>query len=280
MCSCALPDAAVMAWGMHAVAVVSVWRWPRCAALHCSADRVARNAAGWLPFGACCFLCSDMDKHDQTACSACLPGLFQAQKYSTHCELCAVGHFSNRSDGNDQCLQCDAGLFQDSPKRSECKQCAAGFFASDKGRNSCTDCDDRGDYFQERTGATLCEPCPTNSRRYVGAGQGSGSNRTSCKCQRNFWRHDGLSGKACFPCPTGGICDGKTELPYPDEGYWAMSEIQQNSTSSRLKILNPPGVDPPNACPEATICQADPALFWQCEFGHCKGGANFECEER
>ena len=139
-----------------------------------------------------------MDKHDQTACSACLPGLFQSNQTSTHCEACAVGHFSNRSDGNDQCLKCDAGLFQDSRERSECKQCAAGFFAKDKGKNSCTNCDDLGDYFQESSGATLCEHCPLNSQRYVGAGQGSGSNRTSCKCQTKFWRHDGLSGKACL----------------------------------------------------------------------------------
>ena len=33
------------------------------------------------------------------------------------------------------------------------------------------------------------------------------------------------------------------------------------------------------ACREAALCQADTTLFWQCEFGHCKGGANFSCEE-
>ena len=34
------------------------------------------------------------------------------------------------------------------------------------------------------------------------------------------------------------------------------------------------------ACREAALCQADTTLFWQCEFGHCKGRANFSCEER
>ena len=217
------------------------------------------------------FFCSDMDMHDQTACSACLPGLFQDQKGSTRCEPCAVGHFSNRSDGNDQCLKCDAGLFQDSPERSECKQCAAGFFAKDKGRNSCTNCDDLGDYFQERTGATLCEPCPTNSQRYVGAGQGSGSNRTSCKCQKNFWRHDGLSGKSCFPCPDGGICDGKTALPYPDKGYWALRRTSSADRNLSLLLIQ-------DAIGAERI-DDDPPLFRSCDVGRCKGGKDFACEE-
>ena len=77
---------------------------------------------------------------------------------------------------------------------------------------------------------------------------------------------------------------GNAALPVPMENYWALTTYANttsgNHTSRSLKIVDPPGVDPPIACPEAAICQADMALFWQCDAGHCKGGPNFECEER
>jgi hypothetical protein len=66
------------------------------------------------------------------------------------------------------------------------------------------------------------------------------------------------------------------------ENYWALTTYanttpgRDNNTSRSLKIVDPPGV----ACPEAAICQADMALFWQCDAGHCKGGPNFACNER
>ena len=85
-----------------------------------------------------------------------------------------------------------------------CGRGPAGFFQNQPAQFACINCDNLGDYYQEKEGETVCSSCPLNTRRY--AGQGSGANRTSCMCREEFWRHDGLLGKRCFKCPEGGIC--------------------------------------------------------------------------
>ena len=73
-------------------------------------------------------------------------------------------------------------------------------------------CDELGDYYQELRNATHCEPCPAGTQRYLDLGPGV--NRTTCQCKKDFWRPDGLPGRACKPCPEGGECKGRTFLPY------------------------------------------------------------------
>ena len=101
-----------------------------------------------------------------------------------------------------------------------------------------------GDYFQELPAQTKCTNCATNTQRKIG--KGKGSSRTSCMCKdgavrpfpytfsswadmragmfhahvshlckmrtadlTGFWRHDGLLGLECWPCPDGGECSSK-----------------------------------------------------------------------
>ena len=65
----------------------------------------------------------------------------------------------------------------------------AGKFQPDYGGVACLSCDNLGDYYQEDKGATRCELCPTNTRRYPtgaiteGASIVTGANKTSCTCK-------------------------------------------------------------------------------------------------
>ncbi len=68
----------------------------------------------------------------------------------------------------------------------------------------------------------MCQNCPQGTQRYIG--KGDGTNRTSCACRQGFWRQDRVLGLRCFPCPTGGICQGVDALPFPEEGYWAITQ--------------------------------------------------------
>ena len=43
--------------------------------------------------------------------------------------------------------------------------------------------------FEDEAKSIACKRCPANTRRFVGKGKGSES--TSCRCDKGFWRHDG-----------------------------------------------------------------------------------------
>ena len=84
----------------------------------------------------------------------------------------------------------------------------AGYFQSNPASVSCISCDDVGDFYQEKSGMGQCEKCPENSQRYLDLKSVvGGNNRSSCQCKEQYWRHDRLVGRECWPCPEGGVCN-------------------------------------------------------------------------
>jgi hypothetical protein len=145
----------------------------------------------------------------------------------------------------------------------------AGYFQAKPGQIECISCDLLGEtMYQDGAGRSSCLRCPNNTQRHIGVL--TAANLSACRCSKGYWRHDGLLGKPCYPCPSGSVCPGKADLPFPQQEYWAASEMQLNSTSRSLTIVDPPGVDPPNL--------ALASIFFPCNAGRCKGGPKFECE--
>ena len=103
----------------------------------------------------------------------------------------------------------------------------AGYFTNRDGQAECISCDNVLDTYQANASATNCTKCPPNTQRWVGVLDGS--KIASCQCRagaRTFhrlsgatraampsssradhWRHDGLAGMPCSPCPEGAICE-------------------------------------------------------------------------
>jgi hypothetical protein len=156
-----------------------------------------------------------------TECSACLAGSFALEAAST-CTSCAPGTFQVRS----QLLR-----FNTIPTNT-----IGSHVQGKPAQNNCRLCDDLGNFFQERAGQTECTSCPPNSQRYLGVL--TGGDPRSCQCKEGYWRHDELLGRECFPCPSGGKCPGKSELPFPQENFWSISETNRNGTAthSTLKV--------------------------------------------
>jgi hypothetical protein len=95
-------------------------------------------------------------------------------------------------------------------------------------------------------------------------------------CKENFWRHDRVLGLKCFPCPTGGKCEGIDALPFPEEGYWAVTQTTQSrhaqgaapSMAATLRVFEPVNsLEMPD----------DPPYFAACSPLQCLGGETFQC---
>jgi hypothetical protein len=184
------------------------------------------------------------------------------------CEICPAGTFSEEGTANE-CTPCKRGAptllgphtFAGCALRCladwnhwvlRCGRGPAGFFQNQPAQSACINCDYLGDYYQEEEGQTVCSSCPSNTRRY--AGQGSGANRTSCMCKEEYWRHDGLLGQLCFKCPEGGICHGRSTLPFPHKHYWAFSDTNGNGAEARSTLKVHPYF-PANDCTVPTLCK-------------------------
>ena len=70
------------------------------------------------------------------------------------------------------------------------------------------------------------------------------------------------------PSKLQGFKDGLNHLPYPKEGYWA---VTRNGTLFIDFNTDPVGAD--------KIDVLKPLLFRSCDSGRCLGGSKFECEE-
>ena len=66
------------------------------------------------------------------------------------------------------------------------------------------------------TTADSCVRCPLHTRRLEIAA--TTSSVGDCVCEEGF--HGGEPGKACWPCPTGAMCDGSKHPPRPREGFF------------------------------------------------------------
>ena len=62
---------------------------------------------------------------------------------------------------------------------------------------------------------------------------------------------------------------GKSALPYPDKGYYAVVNEDELATNKSIKLFDALGI---SAIP------SDPPIFVQCGQDRCKGGPKFECE--
>jgi hypothetical protein len=68
---------------------------------------------------------------------------------------CTTGRFS--PTGNEPCLDCPAGTFQNQIGQSSCQPCGAGFFGATPAAASCQACP--FGTFQDAVGQTSCQPC-------------------------------------------------------------------------------------------------------------------------
>jgi hypothetical protein len=65
------------------------------------------------------------------------------------------------------------------------------------------------------------------------------------------------------------FCQGGRDLPQANKDFWTpLNQTQLQSMADASSSYND------------DFLLVDVTLFWQCEFGHCKGGANSSCEER
>jgi branched-chain amino acid transport system substrate-binding protein len=147
------------------------------------------------------------------ACETCAPGTFSSGGQLEACSACAPGALALRKNDNLMGLGFMA-------------RANAGYFASLPGQPACISCDNLGDYYQELEAQSACLLCPVHTVRYLGVL--NAANKSACMCKEGthpfsraqhvrhcktkpfdtaeFWRHDGLHGRPCFPCPPGGIC--------------------------------------------------------------------------
>ena len=79
-----------------------------------------------------------------------------------------------------------------------------GFFSKTDGSIGCLTCDDLGDFFQVKSGASACTACAQNTQRYVGVL--SGANGSACQCKPGECRSHantepsaGQRGHGCLP---------------------------------------------------------------------------------
>jgi hypothetical protein len=58
---------------------------------------------------------------------------------------------------------------------------ALGFFQPEQGQFGCISCDRLGDFYQEQSGQTSCDPCAPNTQRFLKVL--SAANRSACQCK-------------------------------------------------------------------------------------------------
>jgi hypothetical protein len=126
-------------------------------------------------------------------------------------KLCPPGSAWNETARD--CIPCHAGTFSEGGRLAECAPCEAGttamhgcaawcrcyvmqpnrsltldfatpiltgYFSGD-GAPSCISCDSLGNYYQDLPAQPGCQPCPSNTQRFVGLL--SSTNRTACQCK-------------------------------------------------------------------------------------------------
>ena len=151
-------------------------------------------------------------------------------KESADCLQCNAGYYQDE-EGSVDCKACSPGQFSASPgRKTGCEVCAVGKISANDGQAICSGCNN-GEY-QPATGQSSCNVCTT------GQTTGSSGSFTSCSpCPVGKWgvppgqcetcpagQYTGSTGQtSCSPCPIGHYCTGnglKTpchESAYQDE---------------------------------------------------------------
>jgi len=131
-------------------------------------------------------------------CLDCPVGTFQNQTGQTSCTPCGAGLFGNGT-GAEFCQACPFGTFQDAPGQASCQPCAPGTYADSIGLSACTPC--APGKFASALGLTSCENCAAES-----FADSTGS--ASCElCP--VGRFAASTGSAsCSPCSAGSFASG------------------------------------------------------------------------
>lgn len=122
---------------------------------------------------------------------------------------CTTGRFS--PTGNEPCLDCPAGTFQNQSGQTSCTPCPAGFINNAAGSSACTPCGTGT--FQDASGQTACLPCaPGTATASIGqsacepctAGRFANAvGSTTCsECNPGYFT-DTTGEASCTACPPG-----------------------------------------------------------------------------
>ena len=121
----------------------------------------------------------------------------------------------------ESCVLCEPGEY--CPDRLSKHECPPGEYADKPGLLSCISCDNSPNVgYANQSGSTFCTDCPANTERTVATSFWQGSRVEECVCKPGFYEPDGLRGRPCLACPTGGKCLGGTEPPRALPGYWGI----------------------------------------------------------
>lgn len=153
------------------------------------------------------------------------------------------------SDTTLKCEPCPAGTQQNG---QFCEPCPLGTHAQAAGTPTCARC---GKGFANVSGLAECHLCPSLTYRPAGS---LGVSVTECVCETGSYAKLG-PGERCEPCPSGAVCNGGHETPYPKAGFWGDKGCVQLGGD----------VD----CP-------DWDMFIECNpASNCRGGRDFECAD-
>ena len=111
-------------------------------------------------------LCSPgyfQNQTEQSTCNWCVGGYYQNSTGQVICDLCPAGGYCpdpNATYVNAQPLICPAGFYSQMGA-VECVQCEAGYFQENDNSDNCDDPCDVGEYSD--VGAVECNLCPANT---------------------------------------------------------------------------------------------------------------------
>lgn len=185
-------------------------------------------------------------------CVKCPSNTVTSKTKTTACDKCPANHVHNAD--HTACVMCPAGTAR-AVDEMECTPCSPGFFlrASDAvAGTKCLSCDFDGGGWQDKSGATRCNPCTANSIRGLGS---KGVSADECVCNAGYTRSaDG----ECLKCPDGADCsktgNSLAEMPVK-RGHFRFFE-------SSLNVYT---------CPEACLGSAPCA---------CEGGGDLSSSRR
>ncbi|KAJ3441999.1 hypothetical protein M0812_14021 [Anaeramoeba flamelloides] len=130
----------------------------------------------------------------ENQCLFCPSGTYQNLTGQTHCQSCPVGTYNpyEGSTSEQVCLECMMGEYNAFESQSSCNLCPIGTYQNSKGQSNCMDCL-QGSYTNQKGSAT-CELCPSGTYQ-------NENGKSQCKnCEFNTYQQ--YIGKTeCLYCP-------------------------------------------------------------------------------